>query len=326
MVCEAIIRTALGDIRPDQLGACSAHEHVVIDDPHIAQTWPDFDLSDVTEAGAELSLFKAAGGGAVVDTMPAGCGRGAIKSAEASRRSGVHVILATGIHLAKYYREGHPLLSFDIDALVSFFVDDILEGIPVADDRSGVPRTPHRAGVIKVAGGRHQLDDIQKRIFDAAAEASRLTGCPIITHTEQGTAALEQAQRLINGGADPSHVILSHVDRVHDAAVHREVLATGVRVEYDSAFRWKDAAPNPTIELIAELAPEFPDQITVGMDLAKRSYKASLGGAPGLAWLMTDLRPRLLECGVAEALVDKIYVANPASALAFVPRSAKIDV
>jgi len=319
MASPTHIRTALGDIAPEQLGACSAHEHVVIDDPHVSEHWPGFDLSDVDEAAAELELFKASGGGAVVDCMAAGCGRNPVKSAEASRRSGVHVVLATGIHLAKYYRPNHWLLDLNFAALVDFFAADIREGIAETDDRPGAPRTEHRAGVIKIAGGRNKLDDFQIKIFEAAAEASRRTGCPIITHTEQGTAALEQARRLIDGGADPAHVILSHVDRVTDLEMHRQVLATGVHVEYDAAFRWKERQPNPTVELIVELAPDFPRQITVGMDLARRSYKAALGGAPRQAWLMTELPARLSARGLNEAQVRSIWVDNPARAFAFTP-------
>jgi hypothetical protein len=44
-------------------------------------------------------------------------------------------------------------------------------------------------------------------------------------------------------------------------------------LEYDHHFRsyLKDRTC-PTADLIAALAPEFPDQIVVGMDLARRSY------------------------------------------------------
>jgi len=125
------------------------------------------------------------------------------------------------------------------------------------------------------------------------------------------------AALLVGAGAHPARVVLSHVDRVPDAAYHRALLEAGAILEYDGAFRWGDRVPNPTVELIAALAPEFPDQIVVGMDLARRTYKAALGGAPGLAWLMTGLRPMLAGRGIDPVQIDNLYTHNPARAFAF---------
>jgi phosphotriesterase-related protein len=69
------IRTLLGDIPTDGLGRCSAHEHLIIDAPHIADKHPDFLLDDVEAACVDLREFRAAGGGWVVDAMPIGTGR-----------------------------------------------------------------------------------------------------------------------------------------------------------------------------------------------------------------------------------------------------------
>ena len=311
------IRTALGDIDPSRFGRCSSHEHVIIDDPYVAERFVDFDLSNVDEAAEELKLFAAAGGGSVVETMPAGCGRNPIKSAAASEKSGVHVVLATGMHLRKYYRDGHWLLERNEADLTDFFVRDIVRGIGESDDAPDAPPTGLRAGVIKVAGGLHRLDDFQQRLFRAAAGAQRHTGCPIITHTERGTAAMEQVRLLIDSGTRAGSVVLSHMDRLEDPAVHEALLATGVRLEYDAAFRWGDRSPNPTVERIAELAPRYPKQILLGMDLARRSTKRSLGGRPGLAWLIEGLVPMLSKRGVEETLIERMLVDNPAETFAF---------
>jgi len=107
---------------------------------------------------------------------------------------------------------------------------------------------PVRAGIIKVAGGLDRLDALQERAFDAAAAAHLATGCPILTHTEQGTAGMEQVERLALRSVPPGRVILSHVDRVPDVEYHRRLLDTGVNLEYDSGFRWKEG--NLTIELL----------------------------------------------------------------------------
>ncbi len=304
-----LIRTVLGDIPASRLGACSAHEHVVIDAPHIARDHPQLHLADVDRITVELRAFHDAGGRAVIDTMPGECGRHAAKLVTVSRASGVHVVAATGLHLPRYYPTPSAMLQLDEQGLFERFVEEIT---------TGMDGQPCRAGVVKVAGGKDRLTDAQRAAFRAAAAAQRATGCPIITHTEGGTAAMEQATLLANHGADLRHVVLSHTDRNPDTHHHRDLLQTGVRLEYDAAFRWADRSPNPTVDLIARLAPQFPDQLMVGMDLAKPAYWRSFGGSPGLAWLITDLPALLRDAGLEQPLIDRLLVHNPAQAFSFI--------
>lgn len=142
-------------------------------------------------------------------------------------------------------------------------------------------RTAHRAGVIKIATDT-RFHDRERRLFAAAAATHRRTGAPVLTHTEQGTLGLEQVDLLRTLGVDLRHVVLSHLDRQPDPAYHRAILASGVRVEYDSAFRGKPGAGNPTLDLVIELLRDFPDQISMlGMDAARRGYWTSYGVCPG---------------------------------------------
>ncbi|NQV07783.1 aryldialkylphosphatase, partial [bacterium] len=92
------IRTVLGDVAPDDLGATYAHEHIILDSPLVEDRFPDILLNDVEAAVSELTACAAAGVGAVVDAMPSAGGRDAMRLAEASRRSGVHIIATTGLH------------------------------------------------------------------------------------------------------------------------------------------------------------------------------------------------------------------------------------
>jgi phosphotriesterase-related protein len=177
-------------------------------------------------------------------------------------------------------------------------------------------RTGIKAGVIKVAGSRFRLSDLERRNFYAAGRAQQATGCPILTHTEQGTAALEQIRILKDAGADLSHVVLSHLDRNSDIEYQREVLGTGVRLEYDSAFRWK-GEPNWTFDHLLNLSPEFPESFVLGMDAAKNAYWESFGGHPGLGFLVEEFAPRLLRGGLSQELIDRIFVHNPANAYSF---------
>src|SRR5690606_14526318 len=87
--------------------------------------------------------------------------------------------------------------------------------------------------------------------------------------------------------------------------------------EYDSTFRWKQGEGNPTLDLLVELLPEFPEQIMLGMDAARASYWASYGGAPGLTYLLSGFVEMLRERGIGQDLIRRMFVDNPKAAFAF---------
>lgn len=311
------IRTVLGDIDPAELGYCYAHEHIIIDNPFIAQKYPDFVLDSVARAVEELKQFYRHGGRAMVDSMPCGCGRNISKLTGVSLRSGVHIVAPTGIHLAQYYPEDHWSGSIGVEKLCALMIGDIEEGIDVHDyNGDKIERAPHRAGVIKVATSGERFNARELRVFEAAAQAHRYTGCPILTHTEQGKGGILQVEFLEKQGVDLGHVVISHTDRNPDFGYHREMLQSGVCLEYDSAFRWKTGQQNVTLQLLLELLPEFPHQLMLGMDAARRQYWESYGGYPGLCFLLDTFSKRLCAEGISEGMLDLIFKDNPASAYA----------
>lgn len=312
------IRTILKDIPADELGSCYAHEHIVIERSFVTQKYPDFLLDDVDSITAELRAFHSAGGRAMVDSMPCGGGRGVVKLATISRQSGVHILCPTGVHLAQYYPDGHWTEHASINQLSSIFIEEIEQGID-GNDTNGpsLDRTEHRAGLIKVASGLDTVGPREQKIFEAAAIAHRETGAPILTHTEQGTAGIEQVDFLSKLGVDPAHIVLSHLDRKPDLVYHREVLSTGVFLEYDSAFRWK-TEKNPTRDLLVSLAGEgYLQQLMLGMDAARSRYWRSFGGSPGLSFLLEPFTQQLRAEGWNDQHFNKIFVTNPARAYAF---------
>ncbi|MCC6239528.1 MAG: aryldialkylphosphatase [Phycisphaerales bacterium] len=312
------IRTVLGDIAPEDLGACYAHEHIIIDESFTIHQYPELQLNNVEKGIEELKAFHAAGGRAMVDSMPCACGRNVMKLAAISRATGVHILCPTGLHLQKYYPPGHWSQHLSEDELANLFVADIQQGIDVNDyNGPQCQRSNHKAGLIKIASGLDHLDEHTRRLFAAAAQTHRRTGAPILTHTEQGTAALEQIEFLGGHGVDLAQVVISHTDRKPDLAYHRQILASGVKVEYDSGFRWKNRVDNPTLTLVARLIHEFPHQILLGMDAAKSTYWSSYGGKPGHTFLLTTFSTMLKQAGLTEADLHRIFVENPRLAYTF---------
>ncbi len=318
------VRTVLGDIDPTELGVTYAHEHLVIDGGRPCQLFPDFRLDSVESAVAELAPAQALGLRAVVDAMPADCGRNVEKLAEISRRSGVHVVAPTGLHHERYYHDRHWSAILSADEIADLFVADVVEGID-ANDYAGpvVRRTPYRAGVIKIAGDVDGLTSIEERIYAASAATHVRTGVPILTHCENGTAGPLQARFLIERGVHPANVVLSHTDKIVDRGYQREIFATGAMVEWDQGFRWKPGQANGTLTLL-EWAFEdgFGDQVVLGMDAARRGYWTTHGGAPGMAWLLGDFAAVMAARGIGPSEQERLFVANPARAYTFATPAA----
>ncbi|MFN8518132.1 MAG: aryldialkylphosphatase [Chloroflexota bacterium] len=314
----SFVRTVLGDIDAAELGITYSHEHLVIAGSRTVELYPDFRLDDVEQAVAELATAQALGLRSVVDAMPADAGRDVELLAEVSRRSGVNLVAPTGIHHQRYYPERHWTALLSIEEVTGLLVADITEGIDALDYGSPiVKRTPHRAGVIKVAGSTDGPSARDARFFEAAAAAQVATGCPILTHCENGTGALEQAALLARHGADLGHVALSHVDKVVDRGHQRELFATGVFVEYDQAFRWK-GGPNGTLQLLEWAAEDgHLGQVLLGLDAARQGYWSVYGGTPGMAYLLGDFAAVMRDRGLGDAEQRLLFVDNPARCYAF---------
>jgi 5-phospho-D-xylono-1,4-lactonase len=313
-----VVRTVLGDIDPDDLGPTYAHEHLVIDGGRIVEREPDFLLADVEKAVAELKPARALGLAAVVDAMPCAAGRNARKLAEISRRSGVHVVAPTGLHLAQFYDTDGWTERETAGQLAARFEADIAEGIDALDYRGPVvERTEHRAGVMKIAGSA-TLTDRERRVFEAAAVAHGRTGCPILTHCTDGLGALDQLRYLAEHGVHARHVTLSHTDKVVDRGYHREILATGAFLEYDQGFRWKPGVDNGTLTVLGWMIEDgYGDQVMLGMDAARQGYWTTYGGSPGWTFLLGEFADAMRARGIDADDQREIFVTNPARAYGF---------
>jgi phosphotriesterase-related protein len=104
-----------------------------------------------------------------------------------------------------------------------------------------------------VATSGEQPTPHERKILEAAVIAYRRTGAPILTHTEQGEGALEQVQVFRDLGANLGHVVLSHTVRKPDPGYHKEILSSGVLLEYDSAFRRSAGEKNPTLDIVVAM-------------------------------------------------------------------------
>lgn len=314
---KSFVRTVLGDILPEEMGLTYSHEHIVIEEGFATLANPEFILNDTIRISAELKDFYKLGGRTMVDTMPAACGRNVVKLTEVSQNSGVNIVVPTGLHAEIYYPPNHWRYHLSVEELTELFIKDITDGIDELDYNSPkIKRTSHKAGMIKLATGDDKITDHQRKIFEAVVNAHRETCAPILTHTNGGKLAMEQVGLFAKLGADLNHVVISHVDKQRDLTFHKELLQTGVYVEYDSHFRLKMKDDNWTFTLLENVLPSYADRIVIGMDMAKNTYWKSYGGKPGLTYLLADFRQELEIRGIGNYF-EKLFFTNPQNLYSF---------
>ena len=206
------VMTVLGPVAAGELGVVDAHSHLYI--ALVAGGAADAPvLTDEAGVGRELIAFRTAGGGAVVDCQPGGCGRDGRVLQRLAERSGVHVVAATGCHRGVYYPPDAPLFGLSATAAADYFRDEIVNGL--VETRSGqatsdelrvtseeplplvtrhlvgrqesslVTQKAVFPGVIKIAA-EATLAASPVALFEAAAAVARETGYAIEVHTERG--------------------------------------------------------------------------------------------------------------------------------------------
>ncbi|GHH05912.1 phosphotriesterase [Streptomyces rubradiris] len=294
------VRTVLGDLRPDELGVCDAHDHLFLRSPRLSGQ----ELDDVPAARAELAAFRAAGGAAVAQWTPYGMGRRAADLPALSRATGVRIICATGLHQAAHYAP-EVLKELSGGRLAELFVTELTEGIGT----TGV-----RAGLIKVAGGFHGLDAHARRTMTAAAEAHHATGAPIAVHLELGTGALDVLDLLCGKlGVPGERVILGHLNRSPDPVVHRQAAASGCWLAFDGPSRAHHATDWRMPEAVRSLAEAgFGDRLLLGGDTVTAGAR-SVDGGPGMPYLLRRVRRRLA-AEVGAGLVERMLGEHPGQA------------
>jgi phosphotriesterase-related protein len=295
------VRTVLGDVPGEDLGVCDSHDHLFF----ASEQLKGQELNDEAAAAEELRLFHALGGRTVVQWTPYGLGRRAEALPKLSEETGVAIVAATGLHQAAHYPPG--LVDGVRDRLAELFVGELTKGM----DGGTAPR----AGMIKVAGTFHGLDEHARRVMAAAAKAYHETGAPIGVHHELGTGALDVLDLLCGDlGVPPARVILGHLNRSPDLRVQRKAAAAGAFLAFDGPSRANHATDWRMLDSLAALAREgYADRLLLGADTTTAAARAASGGGPGMPYLLKRLRPALVE-EVGEATAEEIFVANPARA------------
>jgi phosphotriesterase-related protein len=338
------VMTVLGPVPTAELGIVLPHEHLLChlhifpeqrDQPRfgerltlanlgwVRQHWSGIEdnarLTSEVLAIRELSRFKAAGGGTLVDLTQDGIGRSPRALARISEATGVHIVMGSGAYVGPTHSAWVATAS--VDELAAAFIREAREG--VSRRRGGV-----RPGIIGELGCSWPLEPAEVRVLVAGARAQRETGLPISIHPGRNRAApFEIVDRLGEAGADLSRVIIGHLDRtIQDLPGLLELGARGVVLEFDlfgletSFYPWSGVRAGLSdaqrLDLVRGLIDGgLGDRVVLAHDICTKHRLARYGGH-GYDHLVSNVMPWMREMGFTDAEIHGLVVANPARLLA----------
>lgn len=313
----AYVNSISGPLSGEDLGDTLTHEHTVFG---FAGAEFDYRLESRTEE--ESISFLAPylreahdhGVRTIVDAAPADLGRNVRVDIELAKRTGLNIIMATGLYSAlplPHYANPHRPI--DAEGLASNFAREINEGI----GETGI-----RAGVIKVATTLAVMTPYAETALRAAGMAQAATGVAIITHTEEGTLGPEQLDAFECEGADLSRVVIGHNDTA-DLRYLLSILERGAVLGFDR-MGYEELIPDrvrvATIVALVQLG--FASQIVLSHDcnlgrLLPRGYELAPRAVPAsYSHIHRVIVPMLIASGVEEPAVRQMLVGTPARVLA----------
>lgn len=297
------VMTVLGPVPADRLGVVLPHEHLFCNT--LAEYRSDGLIDDVGLIVAELSRFKAAGGGTVVELTCPNIGRRPDLLRQVSEASGVHIVMGCG-----YYRDPY-LAGTDLDRLTVAQIGERLTG-EIGHGVDGV-----RPGIIgEVGADARWVSALEERALRAAAWAQRRTGLTVTLHAARWPVGRDLLDILAEGEVPMDRVIVGHLDTVNDPQFHLEVARRGCWVEFDG-FTTAVAYDTERIAgFVARLVDEgHGSRVLLSHDLFRLSHFHAYGGV-GFTYLL-DQVPRVLKAhGVGDDVVTAMLTTNPQRALA----------
>ncbi len=313
-----IIRTVLGD--KNTVGWCQCHEHLFLEEGAGSRMHSALLMDDYEKSLADITAYKLAGGCAFVDAQPVNSGRMADYLVRASKDSGVDIIASTGFHKKAFYEESDYLYSFNEDLITQLYIDEITSGMN-SSKAQGREKLDAKAGIIKVAvdNGGIRAEFLYEKLFNAAINASKETGAPILAHIENGEDVFELLDLMVKNGLNPERLIACHLDRArnNETAYHMEVANAGVYLEYDSINRLKYLPHEEELALICAMVEGgYTDKLLFSLDTTAERL-SGYGADMGLDYILTTFRQMLDSTGISEETLQQVMIKNANSALCF---------
>lgn len=290
------IKTVCGEIKPEELGFTSMHEHLLCDftdmmkasvEPEVRQgleyipasmlelnmkNLPALrngmgtfskdcaSLHDMDYMVGELKAFGEMGGQAIVDATPVTVGpeKDAKGLKELSEKSGIHVVTCTGLYTSRTQPETFREMSED--ELAAFFKKEMETGFGDTGIRPGFMKC-----AINTVGDCMGVDASEIKAVRACARVAAETGCSIHIHNGYPMGMKEcvpVAKMVLELGVKPDKLLMLHMDSL----IRRPVS----EMEYIQDFR---AVKTVDIELMTAL-------LDMGVNIGFDSWDMQLNSLP----------------------------------------------
>lgn len=303
------IRTVTGDISPKELGHVQCHEHIYLKKGPSYESNSALCMDDFERSLTELKEYKQAGGATIVDAQPGGFGRDARILERLSKESGVNILAVTGFHKLMFMEKDAGLAELNEEALTELFSQEIISGM--REEGSAIAGL--RAGLVKGAFEEGGLEHpVYSRLFRAVACTAADTGAPVLIHTEKNTDMFSLINFFEKYHVPADQLMICHLDRTcYDLDYHKEVLATGCTLCYDSVNRTKYVSHQQELHLIASMCDAgYEDQLVLSLDTTNQRLRSYYSQDMGLDYILREYVSMLVSAGITEVQIQKMCVKN----------------
>jgi phosphotriesterase-related protein len=314
----AQVQTIRGPIDTRALGRVLVHEHVFLMNTEYTLNYrPDFfEDETISKAAARLNALKATGVDTIIDLTVLGLGRHIPNLAKVAAKTDLNIVISTGAYTfdevpGPFAFYGPGLLHDAPEPMVDHFVRDITEGVAGTDIK---------AGELKCAIDLPGLTPGVERVMRAVARAHRLTGAPITVHTApQAETGLMVQRVLAEEGVNLEDVIIGHCGDTTDVDYLMKLADRGSILGMDRFGINFTITPEQRVRTIAEMVKRgYVDHLTLSHDCtcwsdyfpSVEAYNAAMPDHHYLH-IHQHVIPALLEAGVTQEQLDRMFVDNP---------------
>ena len=298
------IVTVTGEISPEELGLTLPHEHVFSifgKDPARYPNYPEEDL--MGSVIPYLGKLKKLGVYTIVDATAAYFGRHPEFLKKISEETGIQIITNTGYYGAAKGRY--------IPKHVAEESSDEIAERWIAEIHKGIDETGIYPGFIKTALEHKPMNEVDKKLIEAAAKTHKETGLSIQTHLGDNVyAANEAIDILSDNGVSADAWIFIHAHKVPDAQKLLPMARMGAYISFDGINR--DSAESILAKIKLFKAEGMLNRVLLSHD--GNSFRRD-GTRKDYHFLVSDFKSRFLAFGFPESDFKQITEKNPANVL-----------
>lgn len=304
---ESKIITVTGEIPASEMGKTLHHEHLLVDfigaDSTGYHRWNKNEV--IAKVLPYLMEIKKLGYKTLVECTPEYLGRDPELMKILSEKSGIQILTNIGYYSAvgaKFIPE-HGFTE-SAQQLANRWVFQAMNSI----EETGI-----YPGFIKIAVERAPLEEINRKVVEAACITHKKTGLVIMSHTGLAVPAFQQIDILKKNGIDPSAFIWTHAHNEKDINKQIEAAKMGAWVAFDN---FKPERLEQFVDFLVRMKKEgLLTRVLLSHDAGWYTPGEPDGGNfRGFTDIENILIPALLENGISQPDIDLLLVKNPAEA------------